>query len=254
MLKTDFTGRVAVITGSGCALDAALVKAFADNGAKVALCCKPSERPSSEALAGCANNVKIFDLDLSNFASIAGTFAEVMNAFGRVDVLVNNPMGAFVDTERVPLHETDLNKFISVTNEWFKGMMRFSKLAAGQMREQMKGSIVNVMSIRGITAVADQSITVGVSAGIHGMTRMWGVEMRDWNIRANGIAVGVLEDEPALECGDAVRFSHGNVKRPCTAEEAAAAVVFLASDAASYITGTVVPVDGGITAGSARSF
>jgi len=254
MLKTDFTDRVAVITGSGCALDAALVRAFADNGAKVAFCCKPADRPSADALKGYENSVAIIDLDLSDFGSISDTFAKVMETFGRVDILVNNPMGAFVDTQRVPLHEVDLGQFIDVTNAWFKGMMRFSKLCAGQMREQMKGSIVNVMSIRGITAVADQSVTVGVSAGIHGMTRMWGVEMRDWNIRANGIAVGVLEDEPELDCGNAVRFSHANVKRPCTVEEAAAAAVFLASDAASYITGTVVPVDGGITAGSARSF
>ena len=254
MLKTDFTDRVAVITCSGCALDAALAKAFADNGAQVALCCKPADRPAADALNGYEDKVAIFDLDLSDFATIPAAFEQIKEKFGRVDVLVNNPMGAFVDTERVPLHEVDLGQFIAVTNEWFKGMMRFSKLCAGQMREQLKGSIVNIMSIRGITAVADQSITVGVSAGIHGMTRMWGVEMRDWNIRANGIAVGVLEDEPELECGNAVRFSHANVKRPCTNAEAAAAVVFLASDAASYITGTVVPVDGGITAGSARSF
>ena len=254
MLKTDFTGRVAVITGSGSVLDAALVKAFAASGAKVALCCKAADRPAADALAEAEGNYEIIDIDLADFATIPVAFEKVMEKFGRVDVLVNNPMGAFKDTQRVPLHEVDLGQFIAVTNEWFKGMMRFSKLCAGQMREQMKGSIVNVMSIRGITAVADQSVTVGVSAGIHGMTRMWGVEMRDWNIRANGIAVGVMEDEPELECGNEVRFSHGNIKRPCTAEEAAAAALFLASDAASYITGTVVPVDGGITAGSARSF
>jgi len=105
-----------------------------------------------------------------------------------------------------------------------------------------------------MTAVADQSIPIAVSAGLHGLSRMWGVEMRDYHIRANGIAVGVLEDEPELPCGNKVRFSHGNIKRPCTNEEAANTAVFLASDAASYITGTIVTVDGGISAGYARSF
>ena len=254
MMNFDFTNRVAVIVGSGCALDTALVKTFCSYGASVALCCKPEHKPTEDTLKGYEDKVSIIEVDLADFESIPVAFSKVLNRLGKVDILVNNPMGALVDIECVPLHEVDLNRFISVTNEWLKGLMRFSKLAAGQMREQMNGSIVNIMSVRGITAVVDQSITVAVSAGIHGMTRMWGVEMRDWNIRANGVAVGVLEDEPELECGNEIRFSHANIKRPCTVQEAADAVVFLASDAASYITGTVLPVDGGITAGYARSF
>lgn len=248
MLKTDLSGRAAVIVGSGNALDTALVNAFSACGAKVALCCKPEHQPKT------AVNAEVIDLDLSDFATIPVAFDKVMEKLGRVDILVNNPLGAISNLERVPLHEVDLNQFVEITNTWFKGLLRFSKLAANQMRELKKGSIVNVLSVRGITAVADQSIAVAISAGLNGLSKMWGVEMRDWNIRANGIAVGVMEDDDELPCGNAVRFSHGNVKRPCTAEEAANAAVFLASDEASYITGTVLPVDGGIGAGHARSF
>ena len=67
MLKTDFTDRVVVITGSGCALDAALIKAFADNGAKVAFCSKPADRPASDVLDGYEEKVKMFDLYLGDF-------------------------------------------------------------------------------------------------------------------------------------------------------------------------------------------
>lgn len=254
MLKTDLTGRVAVLNGSGGALDLALLKGFTENGAKVALCCKPEDRPDAALLESYGDQVAVFDLDLLAFASIPSIVDKVLKHFGKVDILINNPMGAFVKYDRVPLHEMDLNDFIRATDTWLKGLMRFSKYCAKDMAARKEGVIVNFLSVRGMTAVADQSIAVAVSAGLHGLSRMWGVEMRDYHIRANGIAVGVLEDEPELACGNAARFSHGNIKRPCTAEEAANTAVFLASDAASYITGTVVTVDGGISAGYARSF
>lgn len=254
MLKTDLTGRVVVLNGSGGALDWALLKAFTDNGADVALCCKPENRPDTALLAIYGDKVRAFDLDLLAFDAIAGVAQKVITHFGKIDILINNPMGSFVKYNRVPLHEMDLNDFIQATDTWLKGLMRFSKYCAKDMAARKEGTIVNFLSVRGMTAVADQSIAVAVSAGLHGLSRMWGVEMRDYHIRANGIAVGVLEDEPELACGNATRFSHGNIKRPCTAEEAANTAVFLASDAASYITGTVVTVDGGISAGYARSF
>lgn len=254
MLRTELSGRTAVITGDGKALNLALIKAFTESGAQVALCCRPEEKPDAAELDVYGEAVHVFELNLLDFSSLEGTFAQILERFGKVDILVNNPTGTFAQLERVPLHEVDLQTFIRVTDEWLKGLMRFSKLCAGDMASRKAGVIVNYLSVRGITAVANQSITVAVSAALHGLSRMWGVEMRDCNIRANGIAVGVLEDEPKLPCGDAVRFSHANIKRPCKAEEAANAAVFLASDAASYITGTVLPVDGGISAGYARSF
>ena len=253
-MKTELTGRVAVIAGSGGALDTALVKAFVEHGAKVALCCRQEDRPDQAVLEELGDAAAVFNLDLCDFPSIKDVFAEVVEHFGKVDILVNNPMGEFAGLERAPFHETDLNGFIRLTDKWLKGMMRFAKLCAGDMGSRKSGSIVNIFSVRGMTAVAHQSVTVAVSAALHGLSRMWGVEMRDYNIRANGIAVGVLEDEPELPCGNAVRFSHGNIKRPCRPEEAADTAVFLASEAASYITGTVLTVDGGISAGYARSF
>lgn len=254
MLKIDFTNRSAVIVGSGGALDLALVKAFTDHGARVALCCKPEDRPSAAELEACNRKVWFYDLDLLAFASLSDTVNQIKAEFGHIDILVNNPTHALASQARAPLHEQDLNGFVSACNAWLKGLMRFSKYCAQDMVSRKNGVIVNFLSSRGVCAVANQSVSVAVSAGLYGLSRMWGVEMRDDHIRANGIAVGVLEDEPSLECGDAVRFSHGNVKRPCKASEAAMAAVFLASDAASYITGTVLNVDGGISAGYARSF
>lgn len=256
MLKTDFNGRVAVIAGSGGKLDLALVRAFVDNGAIVALCVKPEDRPADALPEGYANRVAIFDLDLNRLDAISETVQNVFARFGRIDILINNPMGAFANQKRVPLHAVDLDAFAGETDAWLKGLMRFSKYCAQKMAKGAVpgGVILNIFSVRGMTAVANESIAVAVSAGLHGLSKMWGVEMRDDHIRANGIAVGVLEDDPALPCSDAVRFSHANIKRPCKAEEAANAAVFLASDAASYITGTVVTIDGGISAGYARSF
>lgn len=250
-MKIDLTGRVAVIVGSGNMLDEALVDAFLECGAEVALCRKTGQH-LQEAYA--REDVQIFGLDLGTHVSIEDTVKRVLDAYGRIDILVNNPLGAFLETSRLPLHEIEKNEFVRFTDEWLKGLMRFSKFCVQDMVKRKQGAIVNLLSIRGIVPVANQTTAVAVSAGIYGMTRMWGVEMREWNIRANALAVGVLEDDPTLPGGDKVRFSHAGIQRPCKVWEAANAAVFLASDEASYITGTVLPVDGGIGAGYARSF
>jgi len=109
MLKTDMTGRVADIAGSGSALDLALVKAFTENGAQVALCCKPEERPDAAALESYKDKVEVFDLNLLDFESIQPTVEKVIAHFGKIDILVNNPMGTFTKYDRVTLHEMKLD-------------------------------------------------------------------------------------------------------------------------------------------------
>ena len=180
----------------------------------------------------------------------------IVDEAGRADILVNNAVSELEDAEveGKPLHEIDLSKFIYSTDKYLKGILRTSKAVAGRMAELGQGSIVNIVSIRGIIPVADRSICVAVSSGVHGMSRMWGAEAKYENIRSNTVAIGVLTCDKELPCGNKVRFSHAGIQRPGTPEEVADAVLFMASDASSYITGTVRPVDGGRNAGYSRSF
>jgi NAD(P)-dependent dehydrogenase (short-subunit alcohol dehydrogenase family) len=181
---------------------------------------------------------------------------QVVAHFGRIDILINNTLAETAGEERRALHEIPLDEYIACYTRSVNSVVKLTHYVAQDMDSRKSGVIVNVFTIRGLIAVAGQPVGVTSAASLVGMSKMWGVELLNSNIRVNGVAVGVLEEDPPLASGrdDAYRFSHAAIRRPCTDDEAAAAVLFLASDEASYITGVVLPVDGGISAGYARSF
>lgn len=135
----------------------------------------------------------------------------------------------------------------------------FSKAAMQDMAKRKKGAVVNVMSIRGLIPVANQTPVVAAAAAQVGFTKMWGVELKEEKIRVNGVAAGIVKNEKNaayLQTEEQIKpkLSHLAVERLATAEDIANAALFLASDEAAYITGVVLPVDGGLSAGYVRSF
>ena len=115
------------------------------------------------------------------------------------------------------------------------------------------------MSIRGLIPVANQTPVVAAAGAQVGFTKMWGVELKDEKIRVNGVAAGIVKNEKNaayLQTEEQVKpkLSHLAVERLATPEDIANAALFLASDEAAYITGVVLPVDGGLSAGYVRSF
>jgi len=256
MIKTDLSGRVAMILGGETPFGRALAQAFSSCGASIALCHSPKACAEAvqASLAVCSTKAVAFAIDMNVEDSMEAARDQVVECFGKIDILVNNTMHETADLERVPLHAIDLDAYEGVITRAVKSVTKLTHFVTQDMDKRKSGAVVNVFTVRGLTAVENQTAGVAAGGALVGLSRMWGVELKDSCIRCNGVAVGVMEDDPKLPSGDEYRFSHAAVQRPCNNEEAAAAVVFMASDEASYITGTVLPVDGGITAGYARSF
>lgn len=258
MIKVDLKERTALIVGTAGTLDIAMAESLGKNGAKIVMCYEKGYKSEEFELAMKANGIKCLcrEIDLAALDDIIPTMEKIVSEAGNIDILVNNAVSEVedADVEGKPLHEIDLDTFVYFTDKYLKGLLRSSKVVAADMASRKQGTIVNVVSIRGIIPVADRSICVAVSSGVHGMSRMWGAEAKYDNIRSNTVAIGVLDCDKKLDVSDDVRFSHAGIRRPGTPEEVADAVTFLASDASSYITGVVLPVDGGINAGYSRSF
>jgi len=124
------------------------------------------------------------------------------------------------------------------------------------MALRKNGSVVNITPVWGLTPISNHSPVVAVAAAVVGMTKMWGVELKNEGIRVNAVAAGITAEEldstpPGLQKN---RLAHLAVQRPVAPDELASAAFFLASGAAGYITGALLPVDGGLCAGYARSF
>lgn len=258
MINVDLKGRNAYIVGTAGTLDIAVAASLGRCGARIIMCYEHGYDSEEFEIAMKANGIKCVcrEINLADKDQIIPTMKNIISESGQADILVNNTVSEIEDAgvDGKPLHEIDLEQYVYFTDKYLKGLLRSSKAVAADMASRKQGTIVNIVSIRGIMPVANRSICVSVAAGVHGMSRMWGAEAKYDNIRSNTVAIGVLDCDEKLECGDEIRFSHAGIRRPGTPEEVADAVTFMASDASSYIAGVVLPVDGGINAGYSRSF
>ena len=252
----DFHGKTVVVTGAGKPIGEAVCRAFSKCGADVAVCDASLE--AAECLAKeLGGSAKAYKVDLSDFDSLEGEAGKIKNDFGKIDVLVNADFDELPDEERKDLHEMDYDMMVKMIDAGTKGMFRFSHYCSKDMAERKSGAIVNITSVKGITPVEGQTPVVAIAGAVVGMTKMWGVEMHDYNIRTNCIAAGILGEQKPYEEQDEImkiKLAHNGIMRPAKAEEIANAALFLASDYASYITGAILPVDGGVSAGYVRSF
>lgn len=260
MLETGLSGKTAVVTAGAGSIGRAVCEAFAKSGARIAVCDRDAAaaRSFAEALRAFGAVAEGFEVNPGRRAELAGACDAIIGRFGRIDVLINNENAILRSEERVPLHEFDMRRCDEIITEGIKGFFMFSQCCMRDMALRKNGSVVNITSIRGLVPVACQVPVVAVSAAVIGMTKMWGVELKNERIRVNAVAAGITDDELELTSktpeDKGLRLSHLAIQRPAKLEELAAATLFLASDAASYITGAVLPVDGGLSAGYVRSF
>lgn len=256
----EFSKKTIVVSGAASPVGKAICTAFAKAGGAIAACDKnlAGAEQTAQELRAAGFEAKAFLVDLYALDSLKGAVAQIVEAMGRIDVLVNAYNEEMPDEERKEMHLLDYSNMVDYINAGTKGVFRFSKYCALNMAERKSGAIVNVTSVRGLTPVGGQTPVVAVGGAIIGMTRMWGVEMEADGIRTNCVAAGITEGEqipydeqpPIMQ----QKLSHLGLRRPAKPEEIASAVLFLASDAASYITGAVLPVDGGLSAGFVRAF
>ncbi len=241
--------RVAVVTGGSRGIGRAVALAFAKEGAKV--CVNYVSRDDAaretvkmiEDLGGKAIAVKA---DVSKKDNAYKLIDETVNAFGRIDILVNN---AGV-TRPAMLHKMTEEEWDTVLNIHLKGAFLCTQRAAKYMMEQKYGRIINVTSVAGIHGTVGQINYSSAKGGLIAFTKSVARELARYNITCNVISLGIVETEMTEKIRTDEKLKEiytrrillGRFAKP---EEVAPAFVFFASDESSYITGQLLPVDGG---------
>ncbi len=250
----DLSGRVAIVTGSGRGLGAAMARGLAAAGASVMLCSRTEAQLECTAAAIVRGQGKVATTvaDTSNRESCQRLVEETVARFGRVDVLVNN---AGIDIISAAEDVTD-EAWEQVINTNLKGYFFCSQIAARQMLIQGNGgSIINNSSICSSVGVRGLTAYSAAKGGVNQLTKVMAVEWADRNIRVNAIAPGYFEnvmqgarDEHARSEKQKQVITFTPMARRGTPEELIGPVIFLASAASSYVTGAILFVDGGYTA------
>jgi meso-butanediol dehydrogenase/(S,S)-butanediol dehydrogenase/diacetyl reductase len=247
-----FDGRAVIVTGGSSGIGRAAVHAFAAEGARVMATGRDEGRlAETRAASADPSVVHTFATDLSLPGEAARVVAAAADVFGRIDVLVNN--AGFAD--ETPILEMSDDAWRATMAVNLDAVFAASREAGRHMAAAGGGCIVNVSSIDGVVPEAPLAAYSVSKAGVASLTKAFAIELGHLGVRTNAVAPG--ETVSAMTQGDVddPRFRAGYLpripmRRFATAEEQAAVICFLASDAASFVNGAVLVVDGGQTAGS----
>ena len=248
-----FDNQSALVTGGSRGIGRAIVRALAEAGAKTAFVYR-GNREAADSLcrevADAGGTVMALQGDVAEPTTAAACVAAVVEAWGRLDILVNNA-GVIRDGLFIRMDD-DAWRTVLTTN--LDGTMRFCRAAIEQMAlRQRSGRIINVSSVAAEHVNAGQTNYAASKGAVNAFTRALAVEVAGRNVTVNAVAPGFIE----TDMSEAVRNKAGDfikkvipMKRVGKPEEIAQVVVFLASPAAAYITGQVLPVDGGLSLGA----
>ncbi len=250
--KQETQEQVALVTGASRGIGAAIARALAARGCNLAL--NHSSEHSAQACADLADDLQreygikavVFCADVSNFEAAKEMVEGVREQFGRIDVLVNNA-GVTQDGLLARMSEEAFDKVISVN---LKGAFNCMRHVAPVMMKQRSGRIINISSVVGLYGNAGQVNYAASKAGIVGMTKSAAKELGARGITVNAVAPGFIDTDMTRALSEKTRegvVSRIALRELGSAEDVAAAVSFLASNEARYITGHVLTVDGGLS-------
>ena len=255
-MQVDLNGRVAFVTGGGKGIGQAIARKLAGNGVSVAIADidhEGAKQTAAEMPSAIAAHVDIRDV-----AQVEAAIGATLDAFGRIDILVNNA-GVNTFKKRVDIDEFDKDEWHRVIGIDLDGLFVVSRAALAPMVKQGAGRIVNVASVVGLTAMRLQSAFVTAKAGVIHLTRSMALELGPKGILVNAIGPGsvMTEGTKKLFYGEDSTFhaqqrnfmAHIPFGRPATVDEIAEGVLFLSAPENSYMTGHLLMVDGGWTAG-----
>ena len=244
------SGRIALVTGASQGIGQACALKLAQSGATLALAARSQDKLQQlvSQIEAAGGKAAAFPLDVSDEEQIKSTFKAVIAQFGKIDILVNNA-GITRDQLVMRMKRADWD---SVLNTNLTSAYLCTQQAIGSMLRQRWGRIVNITSIFGQMGQAGQANYAASKAGLIGLTMAIAREVGSRNITCNAVAPGFIETAMTSNLGD--DFKQNAVKmiplgRVGSPEDVASAVAFLASDEASYITGHVLNVNGGMLMG-----
>jgi len=240
--------RVALVTGASRGIGRAVALSFAEPGTVVVV----NYRSDDTAAAGVANDVERrggigvpIRADVTDAGEVRNLVGEVVQRFRRIDVLVNNA-GGNRDALLAMMGETEWDEVIDVN---LKSVFHVTKAVARHMMTERTGAIVNVSSLSGITGLPGQANYAAAKGGVIAFTKALAQEVARFGIRVNAVAPGLVESGAVLSLPEARReqlLANVPLRRIGNPEEVASVVKFLASEGASYVTGEIIKVSGGI--------
>jgi 3-oxoacyl-[acyl-carrier protein] reductase len=243
----DFEGKTAIVTGGARGIGLEIARRLAEGGATVALVdvLEDALQEAAGKLADAKGEVLTFVVNVTDEAAVEKLVDDVIEKAGRLDIVVNNA-GITRDDLLVGMSVDQWDPVIAVN---LKGTFLVTKHACRTMMRQRSGRIVNLASVSGLVGNPGQANYSASKAGVVGFTKTVAREMAGRKICCNAVAPGFIETEMTRVLPEKAKekaLSAIPLKRMGTVEEVAAAVCFLASDEASYITGQVLTVDGGM--------
>lgn len=260
-MVNELSGKVAIVTGGASGIGRGIVERFHGEGAKVVIA--DIQRDLGEALAVELGGQAIYHhTDVADQAQIADLIATTVREFGGLDVMVNNAGRS--SPLKKGLFSEDFEEFDSVMRINVLGVMAGTRDAGRYMADHGGGSIINMSSIGGILAGGGVSSYRASKAAVIQFTKSAAIELAEWEVRVNCLAPGNIptpilqsaasdEDRERLEKFEArIRQTMRNdrpLKREGTPDDVAEATLYLATDRSRYVTGTVLPIDGGTVAG-----
>ncbi len=242
----DLTGRVAVVTGASRGIGRAIARGLASQGAVVCAAARGANAAeTAAAIVEAGGRAESFTVDVTDTASVEGLFGAVIERHGRVDVLVNNA-GIARDQLMLRMKREDWDEVLR-TN--LTGAFTCVQAVLKPMVKQRSGRIVNISSVVGQMGNAGQANYAASKAGLIGFSKALAREVASRNVTVNVVAPGLIETDMTKSLTDrsqtdwSAQIPVGRIGSP---DEVAAAVCFLASDEAAYITGQVLAVNGGM--------
>jgi 3-oxoacyl-[acyl-carrier protein] reductase len=243
----QFNGKVAVVTGAARGIGRAIAERLAREGADIVICDLQAEwlAETADAIQALGRKALPVAVDVGNGESVTACIAEAIKVFGKIDIMVNNA-GITKDGLLVRMSDEDWDAVLQVN---LKGTFLFTRAVAKSMMKQRSGAIVNIASVIGLIGNAGQCNYAASKAGVIALTKSTAKELATRGVRVNAIAPGFISSKMTDALSQEVRdqmLKAIPMARFGEPEDIAKAVVFLASEEASYITGQVLSVNGGM--------